>query len=171
MYLLIIVSLGRLNKRVAKLVSIWAVIIPGVTAFLGVLIPQIFVRKKNRAETHKIEAEAQAIEIETRLKKNEVIKRLSAIEKQVTNSHSTNLREDIDGVSRKMDSLSKTVEGLGETVEGLAARLNTQAIAIEALRTDNENVKNHFINEVRSLQGSIEAYHQELKDLRKGETS
>ena len=85
--------------------SFWAVIIPGITAFLGVLIPQIVSRKKTSAETHKTEAEAQAIEMETRLKQNEVIRRLDAIEKQVTNSHSTNMRDDLDSIKSDMRNL------------------------------------------------------------------
>lgn len=87
------------------MVSFWAVIIPGITAFLGVLIPQIVSRKKTSAETHKVEAEAQAIEMETRLKQNEVIRRLDAIEKQVTNSHSTNMRDDLDSIKSDMRNL------------------------------------------------------------------
>lgn len=87
------------------MVSFWAVIIPGITAFLGVLIPQIVSRKKTSAETHKTEAEAQAIEMETRLKQNEVIRRLDAIEKQVTNSHSTNMRDDLDSIKSDMRNL------------------------------------------------------------------
>lgn len=87
------------------MVSLWAVIIPGITAFLGVLIPQIVSRKKTSAETHKTEAEAQAIEMETRLKQNEVIRRLDAIEKQVTNSHSTNMRDDLDSIKSDMRNL------------------------------------------------------------------
>lgn len=87
------------------MVSLWAVIIPGITAFLGVLIPQIISRKKTSAETHKVEAEAQAIEMETVLKQNEVIRRLDAIEKQVTNSHSTNMRDDLDSIKSDMRNL------------------------------------------------------------------
>ncbi len=87
------------------MVSLWAVIIPGITAFLGVLIPQIISRKKTSAETHKVEAEAQAIEMETALKQNEVIRRLDAIEKQVTNSHSTNMRDDLDSIKSDMRNL------------------------------------------------------------------
>ncbi len=87
------------------MLSLWAVIIPGITAFLGVLIPQVISRKKTSAETHKTEAEAQAIEMETRLKQNEVIRRLDAIEKQVSNSHSTNLREDLDSIKNDMQNL------------------------------------------------------------------
>lgn len=87
------------------MLSLWAVIIPGITAFLGVLIPQIVSRKKTSAETHKVEAEAQAIEMETRLKQNEVIRRLDAIEKQVTNSHSTNMRDDLDSIKSDMRNL------------------------------------------------------------------
>ena len=87
------------------MVSFWAVIIPGITAFLGVLIPQFISRKKTGAETHKTEAEAKAIEAETVLKQNEVIRRLGAIEKQVTNSHSTNMREDIDSIKNDMQNL------------------------------------------------------------------
>lgn len=87
------------------MVSFWAVVIPGITAFLGVLIPQIVSRKKTSAETHKVEAEAQAIEMETRLKQNEVIRRLDAIEKQVTNSHSTNMRDDLDSIKSDMRNL------------------------------------------------------------------
>lgn len=87
------------------MVSFWAVIIPGITAFLGVLIPQLISRKKTSAETHKTEAEAQAIETETRLKQNEVIRRLEAIEKQVTNSHSTNMRDDLDSIKSDMRNL------------------------------------------------------------------
>lgn len=87
------------------MVSLWAVIIPGITAFIGVLIPQIISRKKTSAETHKVEAEAQAIEMETVLKQNEVIRRLDAIEKQVTNSHSTNMRDDLDSIKSDMRNL------------------------------------------------------------------
>lgn len=87
------------------MVSFWAVVIPGITAFLGVLIPQLISRKKTSAETHKTEAEAQAIEVETRLKRNEVIRRLDAIEKQVTNSHSTNMRDDLDSIKSDMRNL------------------------------------------------------------------
>lgn len=87
------------------MVSFWAVIIPGLTAFLGVLIPQVVSRKKTSAETHKVEAEAQAIEMETVLKQNEVIRRLDTIEKQVTNSHSTNMREDLDSIKDDMQNL------------------------------------------------------------------
>lgn len=87
------------------MLSLWAVIIPGITAFLGVLIPQIVSRKKTSAETHKTEAEAQAIEMETVLKQNEVIRRLDAIEKQVTNSHSTNMRDDLDSIKSDMRNL------------------------------------------------------------------
>lgn len=87
------------------MVSFWAVVIPGITAFLGVLIPQLISRKKTSAETHKTEAEAQAIEVETRLKRNEVIRRLDAIEKQVSNSHSTNMREDLDSIKDDVQNL------------------------------------------------------------------
>lgn len=87
------------------MVSFWAVIIPGITAFLGVLIPQVISRKKTSAETHKTEAEAKAIEMETVLKQNEVIRRLDAIEKQVTNSHSTNMRDDLDSIKSDMRNL------------------------------------------------------------------
>lgn len=87
------------------MVSFWAVIIPGITAFLGVLIPQVVSRKKTGAETHKTEAEAKAIEAETVLKQNEVLRRLEAIEKQVSNSHSTNMREDIDSIKDDMQNL------------------------------------------------------------------
>lgn len=87
------------------MVSFWAVVIPGITAFLGVLIPQLVSRKKTSAETHKTEAEAQAIEVETRLKRNEVIRRLDAIEKQVSNSHSTNMREDLDSIKDDVQNL------------------------------------------------------------------
>lgn len=87
------------------MVSFWAVVIPGITAFLGVLIPQVVSRKKTGAETHKTEAEAKAIEAETVLKQNEVLRRLDAIEKQVTNSHSTNMREDIDSIKDDMQNL------------------------------------------------------------------
>ncbi|WP_279106237.1 DUF2746 domain-containing protein [Mobiluncus curtisii] len=69
------------------------------------LIPQIISRKKTSAETHKVEAEAQAIEMETALKQNEVIRRLDAIEKQVTNSHSTNMRDDLDSIKSDMRNL------------------------------------------------------------------
>lgn len=87
------------------MVSFWAVIIPGITAFLGVLIPQIVSRKKTSAETHKTEAEAKAIETETVLKQNEVLRRLEAIEKQVTNSHSSNMRDDLDSIKKDMQNL------------------------------------------------------------------
>lgn len=87
------------------MLSLWAVIIPGITAFLGVLIPQVVSRKKTGAETHKTEAEAKAIETETVLKQNEVLRRLEAIEKQVTNSHSTNMREDLDSIKNDMQNL------------------------------------------------------------------
>lgn len=87
------------------MLSLWAVIIPGITAFLGVLIPQVVSRKKTGAETHKTEAEAKSIEAETVLKQNEVLRRLEAIEKQVSNSHSTNMREDIDSIKDDMQNL------------------------------------------------------------------
>lgn len=87
------------------MLSLWAVIIPGITAFLGVLIPQVVSRKKTGAETHKTEAEAKAIETETVLKQNEVLRRLEAIEKQVTNSHSSNMRDDLDSIKKDMQNL------------------------------------------------------------------
>lgn len=117
------------------MVSFWAVIIPGITAFLGVLIPQFISRKKTSAETHKTEAEAKAIEMETVLKQNEVIRRLDAIEKQVSNSHSTNLREDLDSIKKDMQNLiflyqqeAQIRHEHGKRIDGLAedfARFST----------------------------------------------
>ena len=120
------------------MVSFWAVIIPGITAFLGVLIPQIVSRKKTSAETHKTEAEAQAIETETRLKQNEVIRRLDAIEKQVTNSHSSNMRDDLDSIKNDMQNLiflyqqeAKIRQEHGERLDTLAKDFARFSIMIE----------------------------------------
>ena len=95
------------------MIEIATAILPAVTAFLGVVATQLFARRKNNAETHKTEAEARAIEVDTRLKLNNIAenitvlqrqvqdldKRTARVEKQVANAHVTNLREDIDGLA------------------------------------------------------------------------
>lgn len=71
--------------------SILSVVIPGIAALLGVLVPQVFMHRKNRAESHKTESEALSIDIAN-------MQKLDAILGQVKNSHKSNMREDLDNL-------------------------------------------------------------------------
>ncbi|MCI6583449.1 MAG: DUF2746 domain-containing protein [Mobiluncus sp.] len=117
-------------------------------ALAGALIPQIFSRRKTSADAkaaeasaHKTEAEAEGIEIDSRLKLDEIGERLSAIEHQVKNTHRTNLRQDIDKSNRTMDNVLDTV------------RLQAEAYSRD--RKETLAWRERLVDSIRTIEGEI----------------
>lgn len=119
------------------LISVLTVVAPGVMAFLGVLATQLFMRRKTGAEAHKTEAEAVSIEVDTRLKLDNIAANIKAlqdavkdidsrakrVEHQVANTHLTNLRDDIDTVKATQDAQSEQLAKHGEVLNSLSDNL------------------------------------------------
>lgn len=113
------------------MIEIATAILPAVTAFLGVVATQLFARRKTSAETHKTEAEARSIEVDTRLKLDNIAEnitvlqrqvqdldsRTARVEKQVANAHVTNLREDIDSLAVSQKRQGATLNEVQSSLE------------------------------------------------------
>lgn len=102
------------------MISLLSVLLPTLGAFSGVLATQFFLRRKTRAESHKTEAEAVSIEVDTKLKLDRIAENIQSlqesvkdieartkrVENQVANTHTVNLRDDIDAL--KMTQAEQT---------------------------------------------------------------
>ena len=88
-----------------------ALITAGATV-AGVTLTNLFAHRKTGAETHLVESQALSVDIDNKLKLdgieksiNEAVDLARRVEKQVSNSHVSNLRDDVDGLKADVANL------------------------------------------------------------------